>query len=81
MEHLANLNFSIGKMGHRNYSVSLCWYSTPLRVVEYHKLDWIIPDVPYYLVEYLLIIPPGNAFINVRLKIANDVAKLVLLDL
>ena len=42
-----------GKMGHRNYSVSLCWYSTPLRVVKYHKLDWIILDVRFYLVEYL----------------------------
>ena len=41
------------KIGYRNYSVSPRWYSTPLRVVEYHRLDWIILDIRFYLVEYL----------------------------
>ena len=44
------------KIGYRNYSVSPRWYSTPLRVVEYHRLDWIILDIRFYLVEYLFII-------------------------
>ena len=43
------------KIGYRNYSVSPRWYSTPLRVVEYHRLDWIILDIRFYLVEYLFI--------------------------
>ena len=56
------------KIGYRNYSVSPRWYSTPLRVVEYHRLDWIILDIHFYLVEYL--------FIIIRLAVFIDSARL-----
>ena len=59
------------KIGYRNYSVSPRWYSTPLRVVEYHRLDWIILDIRFYLVEYLFIMWEFQRCMTWSLEIPN----------